>query len=129
MLGNAEKMPFPKDSFDIITYVDVIEFLDAEKTLSEASRVVKKGGLVYVENFNKIVHNLPFVKTSKHYRTNTNFRFISLAKQNRFRILKFGSVLVQPKLSFAKQLFYSIISISILKKLFSPVSYFYLKKL
>lgn len=42
--GSIEKMPFPKQSFNIITALDVLEHVDDSKSLKEISRVLKDRG-------------------------------------------------------------------------------------
>ncbi len=55
---NAEKLKFKKDMFDEIYALDVLEHVDnLERVLSEVSRVIKKGGLFYV--------NIPAEKSEK----------------------------------------------------------------
>lgn len=44
VLGRAEKMPFPGDSFDICTCRQGLQFMELEKALSEVRRVLKPGG-------------------------------------------------------------------------------------
>lgn len=44
VLGRAEKMPFPDDSFDICTCRQGLQFMELEKALSEVRRVLKPGG-------------------------------------------------------------------------------------
>lgn len=46
VLGSAEKVPLPSDSFDIVTILDVLEHTDDQRTLKEIKRLLKKGGLL-----------------------------------------------------------------------------------
>ncbi len=46
--GNAESLPFPDDSFDVVMSVTVIEEADADRMLAEMVRVAKPGGRVAV---------------------------------------------------------------------------------
>jgi len=46
----AESLPFKKESFDIVYLWDILEHVrDPQKTIKEAKRVCKKGGLIFVE--------------------------------------------------------------------------------
>ena len=52
--GLAEKLPFPDESFDIVTALDVVEHLDDDVAgLKEMHRVLKRGGktLIFVPAF------------------------------------------------------------------------------
>lgn len=43
--GDAEEMPFPNESFDIVVMIDVFQYLlNVDKALSEVRRVLRKGG-------------------------------------------------------------------------------------
>ncbi len=138
LVGDARRLPFPRNSFDIITYVDVFEFLDANKALKEASRVIKKGGLVYAENFNtlmlKTLVRLPMldkvIKSAEEYKTNSNFEFERIVRSQGFSVKEFGCLKVKQDgaLDISSKLFYKVISVPILKKIFCPVSYWYLRK-
>ena len=46
--GNAENLPFPNDSFDVVMSVTVMEEVDADLMLSELIRVTKPGGRIGV---------------------------------------------------------------------------------
>jgi SAM-dependent methyltransferase len=74
VLGSALALPFPDESFDIVTFWNVIEHVpDYNKALSEAARVLKKGGHIVIEapnyaSFRKEAHYhvpwLPFFPKS-----------------------------------------------------------------
>lgn len=49
ILGDVRELPFKDESFDIVTSGGVVEhFPDSEKAISEASRVLKKGGILLI---------------------------------------------------------------------------------
>lgn len=136
-IDDAENLSFKNKSFDIITYVDVIEYLDIEKTIIHANRVLKKGGYIYLENFNiiilKYLKYLPFfskfVKTHENYKLNSNFKVLKLLKKNNFKIIKYEYLLTEDLGNNKfKKMFYFLLKIPIFKKLFSPVCYFYAVK-
>jgi len=134
--ANAHNLPFDDNKFDIITYVDVIEFLDFEMAIKEAYRVTNSSGIVYFENFNKLIltylKKIPllelFVESSKRYKTQTNFNAIKLMKQSNFKIKKFEYLIADSKKSMKRTFFKLIMRNIFLRKILSPVSYFYLEK-
>ena len=44
VLGRAEKMPFPENTFDIVSCRQGLQFMELEKALAEVRRVLKPGG-------------------------------------------------------------------------------------
>lgn len=46
VMGSIEKIPFNKESFDLITALDVLEHVDDIKALKEISRALKKSGIL-----------------------------------------------------------------------------------
>lgn len=56
MAGNVDHLPFPSDSFDIVVCKDTLHhFSDPKKAMREMLRVVKKGGMVYVQDLRRDV--------------------------------------------------------------------------
>ncbi|MFH0835321.1 MAG: methyltransferase domain-containing protein [Candidatus Micrarchaeota archaeon] len=54
---NRQKLPFKDSRFDVITMIDCVEhFENPEKVISEAKRVLKPGGFIFIEtaNYNAI---------------------------------------------------------------------------
>jgi 2-polyprenyl-3-methyl-5-hydroxy-6-metoxy-1,4-benzoquinol methylase len=50
----AESLPFESASFDVVTFIDVIEHVrDAAKALGEIARVLRPGGVVYLQGPNR----------------------------------------------------------------------------
>lgn len=47
-LGQAEKINFPNNYFDIVTVLDVLEHADDKLVLKEINRVLKKNGLIII---------------------------------------------------------------------------------
>ncbi len=60
--GNALQLPFANETFDVVCILDVLEHVDSyEIALSEASRVLKKGGLLFFHTFNRNLFTKYFV--------------------------------------------------------------------
>lgn len=52
--GDAYRMPFPKESFDVVVAMDLFEHVsDPEKIISEMSRVLRPGGIFFFRTINK----------------------------------------------------------------------------
>ncbi|UYL08588.1 bifunctional 2-polyprenyl-6-hydroxyphenol methylase/3-demethylubiquinol 3-O-methyltransferase UbiG [Bdellovibrio sp. SKB1291214] len=52
--GDAYRMPFPKESFDVVVAMDLFEHVsDPEKIISEMSRVLRPGGILFFRTINK----------------------------------------------------------------------------
>lgn len=52
--ANAYQLPFPDGSFDVVTAMDILEHVENPgQLISEASRVLKKGGLFFFHTFNR----------------------------------------------------------------------------
>jgi len=49
-LGKAEALPFPENTFDLVTVGLAFHWFDQEKFLDEANRVLKPGGLLAIYN-------------------------------------------------------------------------------
>lgn len=59
--GDATALPFPKESFELVVSFDVIEHIENDrKMVSEAYRVLKKGGqlLIGTPNRDRLIHVL-----------------------------------------------------------------------
>lgn len=66
MLASGEEMPFKDESFDIILCSDVIEHVERpENLVREISRMLKKGGILYVTCPNKMSPRL--IWEDNHY--------------------------------------------------------------
>lgn len=49
VVGDATELPFPDDSFDVVTFLDVLEHIpDDARAVAEATRVLRPGGFVLV---------------------------------------------------------------------------------
>lgn len=58
--GGGERLPFPNSHFDTIVCMDVLEHVQRpEDLLAEASRCLKKGGLLYITAINRFAFNDP----------------------------------------------------------------------
>lgn len=52
--GSGEDLPFPSDTFDVVLCCDVLEHVkDLPKVISEISRVLKVGGILIYDTFNR----------------------------------------------------------------------------
>lgn len=52
--GDAYQLPFPRESFDVVTAMDLLEHVsDPRKILAEATRVLHPGGLFFFHTFNR----------------------------------------------------------------------------
>lgn len=52
--GNAYHMPFRKESFDVVVALDLLEHVsDPEKIMSEMTRVLRPGGLLFFHTVNR----------------------------------------------------------------------------
>ncbi|WP_255490103.1 bifunctional 2-polyprenyl-6-hydroxyphenol methylase/3-demethylubiquinol 3-O-methyltransferase UbiG [Bdellovibrio sp. KM01] len=52
--GDAYRMPFPNESFDVVVAMDLFEHVsDPEKIISEMSRVLRPGGIFFFRTINK----------------------------------------------------------------------------
>jgi 2-polyprenyl-6-hydroxyphenyl methylase/3-demethylubiquinone-9 3-methyltransferase len=53
-VANAYALPYPNETFDVVCAMDVLEHVEEPKLLvSEASRVLKPGGLFFFHTFNR----------------------------------------------------------------------------
>lgn len=52
--GDATKLPFAKESFDVVCAMDLLEHVESpQKVIEEASRVLKPGGIFFFHTFNR----------------------------------------------------------------------------
>ncbi|MEV5982599.1 class I SAM-dependent methyltransferase [Streptomyces sp. NPDC052114] len=54
VVGEAEALPFPEASFDVVVAMGLLEYCDASVVLRELERVVRRGGLVLVTMLNPL---------------------------------------------------------------------------
>ena len=109
-IGNVEKMPYKKNSFDLITALDVLEHVDETKALKEINRVLGKDGILIItvpafqwlwSRWDEVLH---------HKRRYTEKTLQKVLKNNKFEIVKISYIY-----SF---LLLPILIIRTLKKLF-----------
>lgn len=61
LLGSAEKIPFPDNSFDMVTCQTVlIHVSNVEIAIKEMLRVLKTGGIIIASEPNNLIHNIIF---------------------------------------------------------------------
>ena len=54
LMAQAEFLPFPNESFDVVSAMDLLEHVENPKrVIEEASRVLKPGGLFFFHTFNR----------------------------------------------------------------------------
>ncbi len=99
ILGSAEKTHLKKDTFNIITLLDVLEHTDDNKTLQEVYRILKNDGLIIItvpayswlwSNWDVVLH---------HQRRYTTRSLSEVLKKNNFKTIKISymySFLVLP---------------------------------
>lgn len=53
-VGDVYKVPFPNESFDVVTVMDLLEHVsDPQRVIAEATRVLRPGGLFFFNTFSK----------------------------------------------------------------------------
>lgn len=62
-IAPAEDIPFPSDSFDLITCVDSLYHLNPEKFFVECRRILKPGDLIFIDTVS-VDHYKIFAKLS-----------------------------------------------------------------
>lgn len=88
--GDINKLPFKKDSFDVVVCLDVLYHQGVHPNLAikEFQRVLKKGGLLYLQepayNFLKSRHDIA-IATSRRFTKNQITKIVTMAG---FKILK-----------------------------------------
>lgn len=72
-LANAYELPYPDQSFDIITSLDFLEHVDSpQSVIKEVSRVLKPNGLFFYHTFNRnILSHLVVIKCVEWFVQNT----------------------------------------------------------
>ena len=90
--GSIEKIPFSKQSFNIITALDVLEHVNDLKSLKEIYRVLKTNGVIIItvpafpklwSRWDEVLH---------HKRRYTKKSLERILQENSFRILKISYV-------------------------------------
>lgn len=103
-LGNAKKMPFLDNSFDIVTAFDTLEHIKDDKVaLKEFYRVLRPNGLILIT-----VPALPIIWSSHdvahcHFRRYTLLDLKKKIKEARFRLMRatyINSLLFLPAFTF-----------------------------
>ncbi|MDD5355579.1 MAG: class I SAM-dependent methyltransferase [Candidatus Omnitrophica bacterium] len=107
---SQDSLPFADESFDGIILNHVLEHLpDTRHALKECRRVLKKGGLIYIETPSNRTIFLPYLpfKSSKsrklvqcwnfyddptHIRPYTSYSLFRLLSENNYKVLKNGIV-------------------------------------
>ena len=84
VVGSADQIPFPDNSFDSLISTQVLgDIMDPQKAVSEFHRVLKKGGTaVITESFINEMHDEPY-----DYWRFTRYGFELLFKENGFTVI------------------------------------------
>lgn len=88
--GDVNKLPFKKDSFDVVICLDVLyhQGVNLGLAIKEFQRVLKKGGLLYLQepayNFLRSRHDIA-IATSRRFTKNQITKIVTMAG---FKILK-----------------------------------------
>ncbi|MFD5097208.1 class I SAM-dependent methyltransferase [Amycolatopsis thailandensis] len=53
-VADIDELPFPRDSFDIVLAMGVLEYVDVDRALGEIARVTKPGGFVVITMLNPL---------------------------------------------------------------------------
>lgn len=86
--AEAERLPFPKQKFDLVLLLDVVEHIkDDKKALSEAKRVLKSDGAIIIT-----APAMPFIwskhdQMQGHYRRYTKKMFRSLSQDTALKLV------------------------------------------
>lgn len=74
--GDAYRMPFAKESFDVVVALDLLEHVsDPEQIMSEMTRVLRPGGLLFFHTINKTPLSYFLVFKGKWLVRNTPFKY------------------------------------------------------
>lgn len=94
LIGDAERLPFPEASFDVVAGSSILHHLDPDIALKEIHRVLRPGGRLAFAEPNMmnpqiaVQKNIPFIKKmlgdSPDERAFTRWQMTSLLKKMRF---------------------------------------------
>ncbi|MGE5084725.1 MAG: bifunctional 2-polyprenyl-6-hydroxyphenol methylase/3-demethylubiquinol 3-O-methyltransferase UbiG [Bacillota bacterium] len=74
--GDAYRMPFAKESFDVVVALDLLEHVsDPEQIMSEMTRVLRPGGLLFFHTINKTAFSYALVFKKKWFVRNTPLKY------------------------------------------------------
>lgn len=93
VIGMLEHLPFPNNSFDLISALDVIEHIYHDKIAAkEIMRVLKTGGILLIT----VPHSMKYYSYQDsligHYRRYEVDQIIDLFSQNNLRFLKYFGI-------------------------------------
>lgn len=78
--GDAYRMPFAKESFDVVVALDLLEHVsDPEQIMSEMTRVLRPGGLLFFHTVNKTPLSYFLVFKGKWLVRNTPYKYYDYA--------------------------------------------------
>ncbi|MDP2729868.1 MAG: methyltransferase domain-containing protein [Dehalococcoidales bacterium] len=101
LAGDALKLPFKEDSFDVVVATAVIEHVsDAGNMLGECWRILKEGGLCILTTpdpfFEHIATSVGHLKDKQHVKTFKLSELVYLLKAKGFQILKTEKFMMSP---------------------------------
>lgn len=92
LVGDALNLPIKNNQIDVVTLFDVIEHVPDNfetKALSEANRVLKKGGLLFLStpnsNFFLNILDLAYLFGHRHYKKKQLIKYL---KKSKFKIIE-----------------------------------------
>lgn len=104
--GNAENIPFPNNSFDMILSESVTSFTNVNKSISEYTRILKDSGIfIAIEmSVERVLHQYEEVEIKNVYGVKqifTESKWIEVLKNDGFRSIQIlgGSTIAQTNVS------------------------------
>lgn len=99
--GDAQNLPFEKNSFDIAVAAAIIEHLSKpEKMIIECHRVLRQDGICIFTTpdpfFERIATKIGHLEGGKHQKTFKLSKLVSLLKSKGFKILKAEKFMISP---------------------------------
>jgi ubiquinone/menaquinone biosynthesis C-methylase UbiE len=129
--GITQKLPFKENKFDIILCINLLVNLegieDVRKTIENTARIAKEDALIFIEYRNKLNPGMSYqcYKKKKRqiphpYNAYSIFQIKKILKENNLMIKEKIPVFPDKSSSKLKGILYSLYSLFIYNKLFSP---------